>query len=376
MKEKEDISDNKSLINKKRNRNEEDQEQKLKKRFKRKNRKKSLKNKLEFFLSDINLHHDKYLKNIYEANNSSISPEIFLTFNSIKDLLKDIKKDSDKKNVIIKAIEISHKLIYDKTTNQIRRLRPFQENLINQELYDKCSIYIQNFPETKINHDIIYDLFKEYNIIFIQLLKGKNRQYTGEAFITFKNEEDVENVINKYNNSIPKLISELNPKILKPLKIMTKEDYFKNKIVDNININEDIIPKKFIEKKNNDNIDENILIKINSIKDNLSLNTIKKCIEKIVAPLFIDINKKENSIILRFDSKNSSDLFISKLKEKNYDNMKDILENPIKENQNFLLYELNDKERKEYLSLVKKKIENYKEKKESSNHKKENNKNE
>ena len=376
MKEKEDISDNKSLINKKRNRNEEDQEQKLKKRFKRKNRKKSLKNKLEFFLSDINLHHDKYLKNIYEANNSSISPEIFLTFNSIKDLLKDIKKDSDKKNVIIKAIEISHKLIYDKATNQIRRIHPFQENLINQELYDKCSIFIQNFPETIINHDIIYDLFKEYNIIFIQLLKGKNRQYTGEAFITFKNEEDVENVINKYNNSIPKLISELNPKILKPLKIMTKEDYFKNKIVDNININEDIIPKKFIEKKNNDNIDENILIKINSIKDNLSLNTIKKCIEKIVAPLFIDINKKENSIILRFDSKNSSDLFISKLKEKNYDNMKDILENPIKENQNFLLYELNDKERKEYLSLVKKKIENYKEKKESSNHKKENNKNE
>jgi hypothetical protein len=108
MEENDDNSETKSLLNIKRNRTKDDKVNIYKKKKKRKNRKKLLKNKLEFFLSDINLYHDTYLKNIYLSNSSSISPEIFLTFNSIKDLLKDIKNDSDRKNVIIKAIEISH----------------------------------------------------------------------------------------------------------------------------------------------------------------------------------------------------------------------------------------------------------------------------
>ena len=378
MKEKEDISENKSLLNNKRERTKENEENISKKKSKRKNRKKLLKNKLEFFLSDINLYHDTYLKNIYQSNNSSIAPEIFLTFNSIKELLKDIKNDSDKKNIIIKAIEISHKLFYDKSTNQIRRKYPYQENLINPEILDKSTIFIQNFPPEIINYDLIYELFKEYKITFIKLIKGKNRLFTGEAFITFKNIEDVDNVINKYNNSIPKLISELNPKILKPLKIITKEECLKNKIIDFDNINNNIIEKNLIINKNNNNIDKNILVKINNIKDNLTLVMAKKCIYNIAIPLFIDINKNEKTIILRFDSKKTSDLFISKIKEKNYENINDLLEKPIKDvdNNNIPISELSEIESKNYLNNVKEKIENYKKQKESIKNKKETNKNE
>ena len=372
MEEKED-SEDKSLLNKKRHRSKDIQENHITKdKPKRKNRKRLLKNKLEFFLSDINLYHDTYLKKIYQENNSSISLEEFLSFNSIKVLLKDIKEDKDKNNILIKAVEISNKLIYDKTTNSIRRKYPYQENLINHELFDKCTIFIQNFP-TIINHDIIYQLFKEYKILYIQLLKGKNKLYTGEAFITFKNEEDINKVIKEYNNSIPKLISELNPKVLKPLKIMTKEEYLKNKIIDNKdtnnNISEDnnkIKEKKISEIKNNINIDENSLIKINNIKNDLSLNIAKKCIYNIVIPLFIDINKNEKSMILRFDSKKNSELFLSKIKEKNYEDIKDILEPSKEGNNDISINELLEKERKEYLDNVKMKIEKYKEKKENS----------
>ena len=377
MKEKEDISENKSLLNNKRERTKENEENTPKKKSKRKNRKKLLKNKLEFFLSDINLYHDKYLKEIYLTNNSSITPEIFLSFNSIKDLLKDIKNDSDKKNVIIKSIEISRKLIYDKSKNEIRRKYPYQENLINNKLVDKSTIFIQNLPDM-INHNIIYELFKDYKILYIQLLKGKNKLYNGEGFITFKNEEDVKNSIDKYNNSIPKLISELNPKILKPLKIITKEECLKNKIIDFDNINNNIIEKNLISNKNNDNIDKNILVKINNIKDNLTLVMAKKCIYNIAIPLFIDINKNEKTIILRFDSKKTSDLFISKIKEKNYENINDLLEKPIKDvdNNNIPISELSEIESKNYLNNVKEKIENYKKQKESIKNKKETNKNE
>ena len=382
MEEKED-SEDKSLLNKKRHRSKDIQENHITKdKPKRKNRKRLLKNKLEFFLSDINLYHDTYLKKIYQENNSSISLEEFLSFNSIKVLLKDIKEDKDKNNILIKAVEISNKLVYDKTTNSIRRKYPYQENLINHELFDKCTIFIQNFP-TIINHDIIYQLFKEYKILYIQLLKGKNKLYTGEAFITFKNEEDINKVIKEYNNSIPKLISELNPKVLKPLKIMTKEEYLKNKIIDNKDTNNNIIEdnnkikeKKISEIKNNNNIDENSLIKINNIKNDLSLNIAKKCIYNIVIPLFIDINKNEKSMILRFDSKKNSELFLSKIKEKNYENIKDILEPSKEGNNDISINELLEKERKEYLDNVKMKIEKYKEKKENSKNCKENDKNE
>ena len=382
MEEKED-SEDKSLLNKKRHRSKDIQENHITKdKPKRKNRKRLLKNKLEFFLSDINLYHDTYLKKIYQENNSSISLEEFLSFNSIKVLLKDIKEDKDKNNILIKAVEISNKLVYDKNTNSIRRKYPYQENLINHELFDKCTIFIQNFP-TIINHDIIYQLFKEYKILYIQLLKGKNKLYTGEAFITFKNEEDINKVIKEYNNSIPKLISELNPKVLKPLKIMTKEEYLKNKIIDNKdtnnNINEDnnkIKEKKISEIKNNTNIDENSLIKINNIKNDLSLNIAKKCIYNIVIPLFIDINKNEKSMILRFDSKKNSELFLSKIKEKNYEDIKDILEPSKEGNNDISINELLEKERKEYLDNVKMKIEKYKEKKQNSKNCKENDKNE
>ena len=382
MEEKED-SEDKSLLNKKRHRSKDIQENHITKdKPKRKNRKRLLKNKLEFFLSDINLYHDTYLKKIYQENNSSISLEEFLSFNSIKVLLKDIKEEKDKINILVKAVEISNKLVYDKTTNSIRKKYPYQENFINHELLDKCTIFIQNFP-TIINHDIIYQLFKEYKILYIQLLKGKNKLYTGEAFITFKNEEDINKVIKEYNNSIPKLISELNPKVLKPLKIMTKEEYLKNKIIDNKdtnnNINEDnnkIKEKKISEIKNNNNIDENSLIKINNIKNDLSLNIAKKCIYNIVIPLFIDINKNEKSMILRFDSKKNSELFLSKIKEKNYEDIKDILEPSKEGNNDISINELLEKERKEYLDNVKMKIEKYKEKKENSKNCKENDKNE
>ena len=113
------------------------------KNIKRPNRKRLLKNKLEFFMSDINLYHDKYLKKIYLSNNESVSPEIFLSFNSIKLLLCDIDKIENKKNIIIKAIEISNKLKYDKMTNKIRRVNPYKEKLINIELYENVQYILK-----------------------------------------------------------------------------------------------------------------------------------------------------------------------------------------------------------------------------------------
>ena len=83
-------------------------------------------------------------------------------------------------------------------------------------------------------------------------------------------------------------------------------------------------------------------------------------------------------IFLRFDSKKTSDLFISKLKEKNYENINTLLEKPIKDCDNNIIpiYELSESERKNYLNIVKEKIENYKKNKEKIKNNKETIKNE
>ncbi len=380
---KKDNSEEKSLLKKKRNKIKEHEQNStnasketqrrsfsLTKNTKKPNRKRLLKNKLEFFLSDINLYHDKYLKKIYLSHNESVSPETFLTFNSIKILLSDIDKTENKKNVIIKAVEISNKLKYDKLTNKIKRVNPYKEKLINIDLYDKCTIYIENFPPI-ITHNTIYDLFQDYKILYISLLKGKNNKLTGQAFITLKNIEDIPIIINKYNNSVPKQISLLNPKELKPIKIMTKEDYIKNYIQDNIKIKNDLNNSNIIKNnkinqaKKNNNIEENTCIKINHVKNSITLNNIKECLSKIILPLFIDINRNDNFVILRFESKKESDIFLDKFKNKNYDDIKDIINYEEKNENNIYIEELNNEERKKYLDFVKKEIEIFKLKKEN-----------
>ena len=368
---KKEKKEEKSLLKKKRNKSKDQYQisdnsikvankRGITKSTKRPNRKRLLKNKLEFFLSDINLYHDKYLKKAFLSNNESISPETFLTFNSIKALLCDIDKLENKKNVIIKAIEISNKLKYEKNTNRIKRVIPYREKLINNDLYDKCTIYIENLPSI-ISHNNIYDIFKDYKILYISLLKERSNKLDCKAFITLKNIEDVQEIINRYNNSVPKVISLLNPKELKPLKIITKDEYTKNLKSDHSSKNKN----KFNNIKNNSNknIEENTCIRISNIKDNINLNDIKKCLSDIVLPLFIDINRNEKFVILRFESKKESDLFLEKIKEKNNENIKDIIDINNEKDNKIIVEEINEDERKKYIDFVKKEIENFKEKK-------------
>ena len=329
---------------------------KLVKSNKKPNRKRLLKNKLEFFLSDINLYHDKYLRDIYISNKGNISPETFLSFNSIKALLSDIEKTENKKNVIIKAVEISNKIKYDKVINKIKRVIPYDEKSLNIELYDKCTIYFENFPSI-IRHENIYDLFKDYQILYISLLKEKNNKLSGKAFITFKNENDIPIIINKYNNMVPKVISSLNPKELKPLQLMTLAEY--NKIKENNKIIKE--EKKIQINKKENNIDENTCIKITDLKSGIKLSDIQKCLSEIKMPLFIDINRDEKNAILRFASKEESNDFLEKIKNDKYEKLKDIV--------NYqegisCVEELDDIKLKNYLDYVKQEISNFKEKKE------------
>ena len=133
---------------------------------------------------------------------------------------------------------------------------------------------------------------------------------------------------------------------------MTKEEYTKNHIPKIKNNNEN---KSDSNKENKNNINENICVKINNIKGNINLNDIKKCLSNFILPLFIDINRNDKIIILRFESKKESDLFIEKVKEKSFEDLKEIINMNENNNKN-IVEELNEEERKKYLQSVKKEI--------------------
>ena len=112
---------------------------------KKPNRKKLIKNRLEFLLSDINLYHDQFLRRTYLSNNKGVSPDIFLKCKSIKALLSDIEKNDKRRNELIKAVEISKDLVYNKASDKIKRKIPYNHKLIDIDLWDSCTIFIPNF---------------------------------------------------------------------------------------------------------------------------------------------------------------------------------------------------------------------------------------
>jgi len=227
---------------------------------KKPNRKKLIKNRLEFLLSDINLYHDQFLRRTYLSNNKGISPDIFLKCKTIKSLLSDIEKNDKRRNELIKAVEISKELIYNKASDKIGRKTPYDHKLIDIDLWNSCTIFIPNLP-TSINQQMIYDMFPEYKILYINILikriKKDDKKYK-QAYITLKEKEDVQKIINQYDGKIItkyKIFEE-------PIHIINKY-YNKNENEANaINTNENKNKMEIEDNKNEENLmnKENVVI--------------------------------------------------------------------------------------------------------------------
>lgn len=329
----------------------------IRRKNKKPHRKKLLKNKLEFLLSDINLFHDNYLKKYYLTHNKSISPEIFLKFNSIKSLLSDIEKTEKKKSTIIKSIESSNYLIYIKASDKIKRKKDYDEKTIDINLYDENTVYIPDLPKF-IKHENIYDIFNEFQIDYIFFKKNKENK---KAFIILKNKDDVQKIINKFNNNAIQGNNLLNNKIIHVIK---KSEILNNELNENStakNSNENSKNNIIIEKNRltETNIDNNICISFCGLKENINLIEFKKCLNELQAPLFIDINRNNNSAIMRFKSKKESENFLNNFNSKG----NSLLSGMFKNGKVNKPRELDKKDNDNYLSLVRKEIQQFKENK-------------
>ena len=341
---------------------------------KKPNRKKQIKNRLEFLLSDINLYHDQFLRRTYLSNNKGISPDIFLKCKSIKLLLSDIEKNDRRRKELIKAVEISKDLVYNKASDKIGRKIPYNHKLIDNDLWDSCTIFIPNFPPG-INQQMIYDIFPEYKILYINLLvkraKKDDKKYK-QAYIILKEKEDVQKIINQYDG---KKITKY--KILEePIHILPKASIKEN---NDINKNDSENQQKNDDNQNNDNkinneinnpnvviieknkltevnLNDNICMSFSGLKEDIKLLEFIKILEQLEKPLFVDLDRNKNSAILRFKSKKESDSFIRKF----YNGGGELLKNMFKYDKINKPKIFNQKENIDYLELVKEKLQTFK----------------
>jgi len=338
---------------------------------KKPNRKKLIKNRLEFLLSDVNLYHDQFLRRTYLSNNKGISPDTFLKCKTIKSLLSDIEKNDKRRNEIIKAVEISKELVYNKASDKIGRKVPYDHKLIDIDLWHSCTIFIPNLP-TGINQQMIYDMFPEYKILYINILikrvKKEDKKYK-QAYIILKEKEDVQKIINQYDG---KMITKY--KIFEePIHIINKYD-IKNKNENNdINTNENKIEIENNKKEENNinkenvviieknklietNLENNICMSFSGLKDDIKLLEFIKILEQMEKPLFVDLDRNKNSAVLRFKSNKESDSFLRKFYNGGSESLKSMFKyDKINKPRMF-----SQKENSEYLELVKEKLQNFK----------------
>ena len=338
---------------------------------KKPNRKKLIKNRLEFLLSDVNLYHDQFLRRTYLSNNKGISPDTFLKCKTIKSLLSDIEKNDKRRNEIIKAVEISKELVYNKASDKIGRKVPYDHKLIDIDLWHSCTIFIPNLP-TGINQQMIYDMFPDYKILYINILikrvKKEDKKYK-QAYIILKEKEDVQKIINQYDG---KMITKY--KIFEePIHIINKYD-IKNKNENNdINTNENKIEIENNKKEENTinkenvviieknklietNLENNICMSFSGLKDDIKLLEFIKILEQMEKPLFVDLDRNKNSAVLRFKSNKESDSFLRKFYNGGSESLKSMFKyDKINKPRMF-----SQKENSEYLELVKEKLQNFK----------------
>jgi len=287
------------------------------------NRKKELMRQLEFYFSDINLINDKFLRNlINKDNDKGVDLNIFINFNKVKEIMKDIEDHESRLKFLKKSVELSKKIkIFNK---KILRIEKFDANKLNQKEIDNKTIYVENVP-ADITHDILYKLFTKYGkVLHISIPKfSDTKQSKGFVFIIFEKEEQAEKAIKECNNSIPKEIFSLNNLSgLQPLSIISKVEWlnkkeeFKKLKNELIKDNKDLFASCLRhDSKSITSLTENTLVKLSDLpKTKIDKYDIKTWISHFVEPAYVDYKTNEDTCVVRFSHPFLAESFVNKLK--------------------------------------------------------------
>jgi lupus La protein len=153
---------------------------------------------IEYYLGDVNMVRDKFLKNEVTKDEGWIPLSVLTTFKRLQSLSTDFK-------TIINALKnsVSGLLQVDETENKIRRHphRPVPNSQAELELaLRNRTVYVKGFPKTDdVNIDKLLTFFEKFGSIeSVQMKKQfKSKDFNGAAFVVFPTEEKAREFVAK-----------------------------------------------------------------------------------------------------------------------------------------------------------------------------------
>ncbi|KAK2576576.1 hypothetical protein KPH14_005246 [Odynerus spinipes] len=150
-----------------------------------------VKDQIEFYFGDVNMHRDKFLNEQVKLDEGWIPLSVMLNFNMLASMTTDCE-------VIVKSLESSELIEISEDKKKIRRSPKFPLPVYDEE-YRKAqeakTVYVKGFPQNDTNILKLKAFFKQYepyeNIVMRKYLdKEKVLHFKGSIFVQFKTLEN------------------------------------------------------------------------------------------------------------------------------------------------------------------------------------------
>ncbi|XP_046904966.1 la-related protein 7 isoform X2 [Hypomesus transpacificus] len=151
-----------------------------------------IKKQVEFWFGDVNLHKDRFLKQLIEdSRDGYVDLSVLTTFNRMKKMSTDCK-------LIARALKNSSLVEVNLEGTKVRRQNPLGDD---PKDVDTRTVYVELLPKD-VKHGWIERVFSKCgNVVYVSIPKYKTSgQSKGFAFVEFETEEQAQKAIEMLNN--------------------------------------------------------------------------------------------------------------------------------------------------------------------------------
>ncbi|KAG1925901.1 la-related protein 7 isoform X2 [Pimephales promelas] len=151
-----------------------------------------VKKQVEFWFSDVNLHKDKFMKNIIEQSRDGyIDISVLTSFNRMKKFTTDVK-------LIARALKNSPVVEVNLEGTHVRRKDPLGES---PKDVDSRTVYVELLPKM-VTHVWLERVFSKCgNVVYVSIPRYKSTGHSkGFGFVEFETEEQAQKAIEMLNN--------------------------------------------------------------------------------------------------------------------------------------------------------------------------------
>lgn len=151
-----------------------------------------VKKQVEFWFGDVNLHKDRFMKNIIEQSRDGyVDISVLTSFNRMKKLTTDVK-------LIARALKNSAIVEVNLLGTHVRRKDPLGES---PKDVDNRTVYVELLPKS-VTHVWLERVFSKCgNVVYVSIPRYRSTGHPkGFAFVEFETEEQAQKAIEMLNN--------------------------------------------------------------------------------------------------------------------------------------------------------------------------------